>query len=222
MGYYRIQSLTRRFARRRTSPLAVAAIGLMLAGCTTERITEPYQSATEQLAVSTAVDRAVAKLKLVFPPGSKVYVDGRFAELLPDKDTVLPKYAVGAVRDLVLRAGGHLVDHRKVADIIVEIHNGTQSIDHRDFLIGIPSFTIPIPLTGAVTTPTLALLQRDQQQGISKLSLTTYSAHTGSLIASTNPVYGKSHATRWTVLLVFSWRKQNLIPDRRPVAASSS
>src|SRR5580692_9374779 len=143
---------------------------LLLAGCTTVRLTEPSQTATEQLLVSTAVDHAIGNLKPVIAPGSKVFVDSTYFDT--DSSIVLPKYTIGAVRDLVLRAGGDLVDDRKQADLIVEMRNGAQSIDHKSFLIGIPSIPVPIPLTGTVQTPELALFKRDNQQGISKVALT--------------------------------------------------
>lgn len=84
-----------------------------------------------------------------------------------DKDVVLPKFMVGTARGLILRSGAALVDDKKAADIIVESRLGAQSADHRSFLIGIPSFTIPAPLVGPLTTRKLAaLFKHDLQRGL--------------------------------------------------------
>jgi hypothetical protein len=187
----------------------------LLAGCTIERVTEPQQTATEQLLVSTAVDHAIGNLKPPIAPGRKVFVDATNFDT-PDGNLVLPKYTIGAVRDLILRSGGALVDDRKAADLIVELRNGAQGIDHKTLLIGIPSLPIPIPLTGTVQTPELALYKDDKQRGISKIALTIYSAKTGALAVTVRPALGDSVDTQWTVLLLFSWDTQNIIPANIP------
>lgn len=188
-----------------------------MTGCITNRVTEPYQTANEQLLVSTAVDHAIDNLKPPIPRGSKVYVDAQFFDGTPGtNDVVLPHYTVGAVRDLVLRAGGDLVDDRKAADTIVELRNGGQSIDHKTFLIGVPAIPIPIPLAGTVETPEIDLFKRDNQRGISKIALTVYSQKSGALAGSTGPIYGDSHDTHWTVLLLFGWDTQNIRPEVIP------
>jgi Family of unknown function (DUF6655) len=195
---------------RRSAPIAAA---LLLAGCTTIRLTEPPQTATEQLLVSTAVDHAVANLKPPIPPGSKVFVDAQYFDT---DGVVLPKYTIGAVRDLVLHAGGDLVADRKEADLILEMRNGAQSIDHNSFLLGIPSIPIPIPLTGTVQTPGLAFFKHDKQRGVAKIALTLYNAKSGALAGATGPVFGDSYDTHWTVLLLITWDTQNILPDDIP------
>jgi hypothetical protein len=193
---------------------ALVAAALILAGCTTEHVTEPTQTATEQLMVSAAVDHAVDSLKLALPRGAKVFVDTSYVDMpSDDKDVVLPKYMIGTVRDLILRSGAALVDDKKAADVIAELRLGAQSADRRSFLIGIPSITLPILLTGAVTTPEVALYKRDLQRGVSKLALTLYSAKTGMLTQSTGPTYGDSRYIRYTALLLFSWTDQNIEPE---------
>jgi hypothetical protein len=199
--------------------LLPALATLALAGCSTARLTEPAQTATEQLLVTTAVDHAVGALKPPITPGSKVFVDAQFFD--SDGAIVLPKYTIGAVRDLVLRSGSDLVDDRKAADQIVELRDGTQSIDHHGFLIGLPSIPIPIPAVGSMTTPEIALFKRDRQKGVSKIALTVYDAKSGALAGSTGAVYGTSQDTSWTVLLLISWDTDDISPPEEPKPASS-
>ena len=73
---------------------------LGLAGCSTSRETEPARTATEQLLISTAVDRALDRMNLKIPEGTKIWVD---AENFEGYDQ---KYAVGAIRDRLMREGG--------------------------------------------------------------------------------------------------------------------
>jgi hypothetical protein len=192
----------------------LAAAALLSAGCTTDRVTEPYQTASEQLLVSAAVDHAIDNLKPPIPHGSKVYVDPQYFDIDPSgNNIILSHYTIGAVRDLILRAGGNLVEDRKGADLIVELRNGGQSINHKTLLVGLPAIPVPIPLTGTVQTPELALFKRDNQRGISKIALTSYSAKSGALARSTGPIYGDSHETHWTILLLFSWDSRNIAPE---------
>jgi hypothetical protein len=206
--------VARPFDPARTCALVLVLAALFATGCSPERTTEPYQTATEQLLVSGAVDRAVGSLKVALRPGSRVFVDGRFGEMLPDKDTVLPKYTIGAVRDLVLRAGGNLVEDRKSADVVVEVRNGAQSIDHRTFLIGLPAVTVPMPLAGPIATPELALFKRDHQRGVSKVALTIYDAKSGALMGLNGPAYGDSRDVRSTLLLFATWTDQDIAPEQ--------
>ncbi len=198
----------------RSGGLSLLAAALLLTGCTTNRVTEPYQTATEQLIVSSAVDHAIDNLKPPIPRGSKVYVDATlFDGDTGGNDVVLPRYTIGAVRDLILRNGGDLVDDHNAADLIVELRNGGQAIDHKTLFVGVPTIPVPIPFAGTVQTPELALFKSDNQHGISKLALTVYAAKSGTLAGSTGAIYGDSDDTRWTVLLIFGWDTQNIMPE---------
>jgi hypothetical protein len=188
------------------------AATVALTGCSTVRLTEPGQTATEQLLISGAVDRAVAQINPAIPAGTKVFVDPQYFDTAPGDAALYAKYAVASVRDLLLRRGARLVDDRKTADMVVELRTGGQSIDHHSFLVGIPAIPVPIPFAGTLTTPKIAIFEKDRQTGIAKLALTAYGKD-GALTASTGPNFGDSDQTQWTVLLFFSWTDQDLVPD---------
>ena len=193
--------------------LVAGAALCLLAGCTSERLTEPAETATEQLLVSTAVDHAVARLRPPIAAGAKVFVDTQYFDM-GAADAILPKYTLGAVRDLILHKGGRLVADRKSADLVVELRNGAQSIDHDSHLIGIPAIPIPIPLAGTLTTPELALYKHDKQIGVSKIALTVFSAKTGALVGSTGATYGASSDTEWTAMLFYTWETGDVTPKK--------
>jgi len=83
-------------------PLAYIAAAPTL-DCTTEQVTEPAQTKTDQLAILTAVERAVDGLNRALPQGAEASADTSFVGMPgDDKDVVLPKFMVATGRDLIL------------------------------------------------------------------------------------------------------------------------
>lgn len=180
----------------------------VLAGCATMRETQPPRTATEQLLISTAAARAAAQLQPTLPAGSKVFLDTQFY----DTDQVVePKYTIAAVREQLLRLGAHLVADRKDADVVVELRSGAQSIDSSEFLVGIPTFSFPIPFVGAFTFPEIPFFKIARRTGISKLALVAYGTPNGEPIAATGHHFGQSHLNKYN-LLIFSWTRQDIYP----------
>jgi len=181
---------------------------LALAACATQTETNPPRSATEQLLISTAADRAAAKLAVTIPAKTAVFVDaGNF-------DGADSKYAIGAIHDSLLKQGVYLVDDKKKAKTIVEIRSGALSIDKKEYLLGIPSFNVPIPLAGsAFTTPQIALYGTDTQEGIAKFAFVSYDTAKGALVQSEEPQYGFSHNTKKTLLVFVSWNDNDILPE---------
>jgi hypothetical protein len=190
-----------------TRALAAMILAVALGACTTSRVTEPPQTATEQLLITAAIDDAVAKMKPGLPSDNAVYVDTTY---LDTSDALLfPKYEISAVHDQLLRNGARLVADKKDADVVVELRTGGDSIDHNTVLVGIPP--LPIPFTYG-SSPEIALYKRDRQTGVAKLAVTVYSESTGRLVGSSGPQYGSSDHTRFSVLFYFTWVHSNIEP----------
>ncbi|MDE2228321.1 MAG: hypothetical protein KGL11_04690 [Alphaproteobacteria bacterium] len=186
----------------------MVALALLAAGCTTERQTEPKRTATEEMLISAAADRAVSQVDTTAFRGKKVFVDAS------DYKGLGPEYTVAAMHEALLKGGAMLVGDRKSADAVVEMRNGAQSIDKREFLIGIPAFSLPIPLTAnALQIPEIALYAKAQDIGVSKLAVAAYNPVSGAYESSTGPVYGFSHDIRYTVLIFVSWRHNDFRPN---------
>ena len=152
---------------------------LALAGCVTERNTQPPRTATEQLLISSAADRAANQLHLVLPPGTHVFVDTRNFAGADAKDNDA-KYAAAVIEDRLLQQGVALMPDAKHADVIVALRAGALSIDDRKVLVGIPALGIPVPWTSTVIpTPEIALFGRDTEKGIAKFAATGYGARDG-------------------------------------------
>ena len=194
-----------------TRAVAIAVLAaLAVAGCTSARESHPSRTATEQLLISSAADRAARRLNLDIPPGAKVFVDATNFEGTDGK------YAVAAIRDHFLRSGMALVAERKDAAAVVEIRSGALSIDSEEFLVGVPEFGIPIPLTGEFTFPEIALYKDSKRRAIAKFAAVGYGAGNGRLISSTAEQYGFSHKTEKTILLLLSWERTDAVPKEQP------
>jgi hypothetical protein len=181
---------------------------LALGSCATSRETMPARTATEQLEISAAADRAAEQMTLPIPPGTKVFVDAG------DFEGYDSKYAIGAIKNRLLSAGGHLVGKAESADVVVEIRAGALSVDEHELLIGIPSFQLPIPLaTTALTFPEIALYKWEDRRGIAKFAVTAYDAKDGTWRGSAGPDFGYSDRIRQVVLFFFSWGRQDLVPE---------
>ena len=190
--------------------LPCLVVALALCGCTTERQSNPDRTATEQLLISTAAERAATKLALQMPTGTKVFVDAT------NFDGVDAKYAIAAIRAHLLEHGSLLVDDKAKAENIVEIRAGALSMDQNALLIGIPQMTLPIPLAGQAVTPEIALFKRDRRLGLAKFAAVGYNVADGKLVASSAPEYGDSYETHWLVLLLFGWTTSDVGPDDDP------
>jgi hypothetical protein len=187
---------------------AVAVLPLILAGCVTNRETDTPRTATEELLISDAADRAAQAITESMPSGSKLFLDTSNFEATDGK------YAIAAIREALLRRNDLLVDKKTAADEVVEIRSGALATNDHEVLVGVPSFTVPVPLSGSFTTPKLALYDRTTQLGVAKFAAVATDAKSGALIAASAPQYGFSHSTKHIVLLFFSWTDNDLIPEQ--------
>ena len=180
-----------------------ALVSLLLFGCTTGRQTDPPRTATEQLLISTAADRAAGAIALNLGPERKCFLDATNFEGIDGK------YAIAAIRSSLLKKGTRFVGDKKDADTIVEIRSGALSIDKSDMLVGIPSVDIPIPLAGDLNTPEIALYKSEEQEGIAKFAATAYDAKDGRFLGESTPPLGRSKIQR-QVLLIVSWTEDDV------------
>ncbi len=186
--------------------LASSAV-LLLAACTTEKRSAPSRTATEQLMISAAADRAAQNLSIGVPAGTKVFVDTTYFEGTDSK------YAIGVIRDRLLRRGAHLVEKREQAEMVMELRAGALSIDENSLVIGIPQMDVPVPLAGSFAFPEIALFKRDRRQGIAKFAATGYDAETGEIVASSASDFGFSQQTEYDALFFISWSTSDVMPE---------
>ena len=184
-----------------------------LSACTTERATSPIRTATEQLLISTAADRAAEKLADQIMPNIRAYLE---TDLINAPDA---SYAALAIRDRLLRRGVQLVDDKSMADAVIEVRIGALSTDETSIFLGTPSLPLPT-LPGYTTTgvllPALNVFKRARAQATAKFAATGYDPKTGKLIVATEPQYGYSQKVDWAVLFFFSWTNQDYLDPEQP------
>jgi hypothetical protein len=181
-----------------------------LTSCTTSVDTAPPRSASEQLLMSTAAERAADQLRVEIPSGTKLFID------TSNFEGVDAKYAVGTIRDRIARQGAVLVDKKADAQTVLEIRSGALSVEQHQFLIGIPSFNVPMPLAGTLGVPEIALYKHAVRAGVAKFAASEYDK-SGTLVASVDPKFGFSEKNQTVLLLVMSWTDSDIGPKGSPV-----
>jgi hypothetical protein len=150
---------------------------LGFAGCGTTQ----SQLATQQLLLSDAVDRAVAKLDMEPLAGKKVYLDEKYALNIKGIGFVNSEYILSAVRQQMLSAGCMLEQSAETAEYVVEVRIGALGTDGHDVTFGIPknnsvnSVVSALPNAPNVPSlPEISLARRDDQLGAAKVALYAY------------------------------------------------
>ncbi len=191
---------------------AVLLASLMLQACTTLQTSNPTRTATEELLISTAADRAAHRLASQLTTSGLVFVDSSFFEGTDSKQ------AIGAIRNSLLSQGVPLTSERSKADTIVEIRAGALSTDRQSFLVGIPSFSLPMPLSdSSITVPELALYGKNTQIGVASFSAVSYDARTGRYLDARSAQLGESHNDKISAAFVFSWTNNDTRPAAPPL-----
>jgi hypothetical protein len=161
---------------------------LVLAGCGTTRSSDSLRTATEQLLISDAIDRAVQTIDFAPLRGQTVYLDDSKLEDVVDKN-----YLVSTLRQHILASGCTLKNTRNEADFIVEARAGAVGTDRNDLLFGIPATNVPqiVPLQGVpAAIPEVPLAKRLDQRGVAKISMFAYHRESG------RPVWQSGLASR--------------------------
>ena len=188
--------------------LSVIAAALWVAGCAQTNLTSPSRSATEQLLLSTAADRAMQAASLSIFDGKKVYLDASYF------DSYDAKNAIGTIRDALSQAGARLEPNATNCEIIVEARSGALSIDEADTLIGMPSTGLPIPLAGTLNIPEIAVYKSQRQFSVAKLALLAYSNQTREHYFSSGSMLGKSYNKYYKFLGFITFTRTD-IPEKK-------
>jgi hypothetical protein len=192
--------------------LAAAAL-LAGAGCTQTTLTAPARSATEQLLLSTAAERAIASTNLSFFNGKKVFFDASYF------DSYDSKYALGTIRDVLSRAGALLVANLTNSDVIVEARSGVLSIDAASTLVGMPSSGVPVPFAGAVSIPEMAVYKSQKQFSVAKIALLVYETRGGKHVYSSGPMVGRAYNHYYSIIGFINFTSSD-IPEKQKVKAA--
>ncbi len=191
----------------------LALLAPLFAGCGTTRQTDTNRTATEQLLVSDAIDRAVQSLNLQTLSGQSVYFDESKLGDVVDKN-----YLTSSLRQSLLANGCSLRDKREDADFVVEARAGAVGTDRSDLLFGLPSMNVPqIALVQPVAAviPEIPIAKRKDQRGIAKIAVFAYHRQTGTPVWQSGLVHEESSANDvWILVPVrFSAEQFTRVPN---------
>jgi hypothetical protein len=149
----------------------------LAAGCGTTKWSDSPRTATEQLLISDAVDRAISEIDFSALADQSVYVDTRFIVTTLDQN-----YVTSTLRQHMLASGCIIKDKAEEADYVVEVRAGSLGTNRNDVLLGIPATNLPtvglLP-TGTAAIPEIALAKTTNQHAVCKIAVFAYDRLSG-------------------------------------------
>jgi hypothetical protein len=163
------------------SPLAAALAALLVvSGCGTTKWSDTPRTATEQLLISDAIDRAISQLDFGPLKGERIYLDTQYLNTTIDKD-----YLISTLRQHMLASQLTLCPQKDAADYVVEARSGAVGTSRHDLLYGVPATNLPSisPVPGAPNQiPEIPFAKRTDQMGVAKLAVFAYDNETGERV----------------------------------------
>lgn len=176
----------------------VVALSILVAaaatGCGTTSWSDTKRTATEQLLVSDAIERAIMKIDMSPLAGHRVFLDTTSLNAVDDKD-----YLTSTVRQHLLGSGGVLAEKREDAEIVLEARAGAIGTDRTSVLVGVPATSVEFAGSGTII-PELALFKRSDQRAVAKINLFAYRRGTGQPLWQSGIANVATHARdRWVM-----------------------
>ncbi len=170
------------------------ALATCAVGCGTSKLTNTSRTATEQLLLTDAMDRAVSQANLSVLSGRKVYINATAISNIQDN-----AYLLSIVRQHTLASGCLLEDKEENAEIILELHAGSSGTDQHDTMFGISEMTIPgFGSYSATTVPEIAVAKKVIQKATVKIGIFAYTREGRRPIWQSGNLIAESQArNRW-------------------------
>jgi len=192
------------------SLIAVLAAAGTLTACASTSETYPSRTATEQLLVARAADRAVQGLTLPIPAGSRVFVDATFFQAENSA------YAVSAIRSALSEAGYAMAQSKNEADAVFELRAGALSMEQMRRVFGLPEMRVPISESlNVVSLPELSIYSRRDRVGVAEFSGFLYEPRTGAPLGAVVPMTGEFRIRSHKLFMVAAWGQQTVEPGER-------
>jgi hypothetical protein len=155
----------------------LSALCAFAVGCGTTKWSDSPRTATEQLLISDAIDRAISEIDFSALAERDVYLDTRYIITALDQN-----YVISTLRQHMLASGLIIKDKPEDATYVVEVRAGSLGTNRQDLLFGVPATNLPtaglLPV-GSASIPEIALMKRTNQQGVCKLAVFAYDRMSG-------------------------------------------
>lgn len=183
----------------------LVATAMLATGCATTKTTNTARTATEQLLISAAIDRAMSNVTFSDFNGYAVFVDEKYL------DSVDKGYLVGSLRHRILEAGGAIAPAADSADIVLEVRSGGVGTDTQESFVGVPALGMPgLP----IELPEIKVASRASQIGTAKLGLIAYDAKSGKALGSGGESTALTHNNDTYFLGVGPFRSGSVLQQR--------
>lgn len=169
----------------------------LLCGCGTTK----SRSATEQLLISDAVDRAVAGVDFRPLAGRSVYLDTQYVKSVKGGGFINANYIISSLRQQMLAANCNLQEKAEDADYIAEVRVGALGTDGHRVTYGIPASSglsnaaslvpnsPPIP-----TIPEISIAKREDEMAAAKIAVFAYHRETRKAVWQSGLAQARSTA----------------------------
>ncbi len=203
---------------RRFAPVAATgllAAALLVSACASTTESNTGRTATEQLLLARAADKAVEGLSLPLPTAASIFVDDAYFQ---GEGT---RYAISAIRAALSDAGYRLARNKDESDAVFEIRAGALSLEQMRRVFGIPEMRIPINETlNVVSLPELSVYSNRDRVGVAEFSGFLYEAKTGAPLGAVLPMIGQYRIRSHKVLMIVAWGQQQAQPGQRDPGSS--
>ncbi len=204
------------FSRRQTFRLFRLSLVILAAvvacGCGVTRVTTSERTSVEQALIRTSAKKALSRLELESFSGKSFVVSEQFLGgkyHLETPAAIDRLFFASAIAAHLVKSGLKLPDRPDGADLVVYPLIEYSGVDDGEFLLGVPSFALPLPGMQA-SFPEIALLKRYAQFGRVKFSVFAVERESGKLVFEMSTEPKETYYSRWTALIFFGWRTTNL------------
>jgi hypothetical protein len=187
--------------------LAAVGLAVLLAGCTTTRVTVTPRSGIEQLLIVRALERAAADLDVAPLTGRLVALE--LFGLTADRE-----FARQFVAARLETRGLHIAPDPETAEVTLKLFASAVGVDSSETLVGVPALHVPVV---GLPVPEIALFKWARSRGQAEIQLYAYDAATGRFLEQVPTATGRSKFDVFTVLVVVSFTVSDL--DRTPEPA---
>ncbi len=174
----------------------VIALAALAGGCTGDvRESTTKRSSQEMLLLSTAAERAVARIETRVFAARRVHLDaGRLA-------CIDRAYVVDALEQRILEAGGTRAASAAEADCVLEVRAAALGIDDRKYALWFPIPVLPQGLPVPANRPSEVNVSYSRQDGWARLEAFAYDPRGGGLLGSWRGLWGSSFVGLWDDIL---------------------
>lgn len=177
---------------------AAAAVTLLIAGCSSPRVTDTKRSAVEQYLLAVTIERLSAHAGLEKYAGKKVYFDYSYLVTQDDK-----QYLQGRLEMIMARANSVVVAKQADADIMIQPLCGVLATDYDTILLGTPPLPVPVPQTDlSIVIPEIPIFKLYNRRAYGRMAFNIFDAKTRKPLDTIPMINASTYFKNWIILLI--------------------